>query len=122
MFRIQINPDDYFNKIFEDFPIATEIPLNKDDTGCLYFECEFPGYKKEDVELSIKQLDNNIYSFAINGNKKTGKDTRQYKKTITVKESIDLSTVRATLELGILKVSFKLAVKEKEIPTIIKIE
>ncbi len=133
MFRFEAN--DFFGRMFDEiFPSdyralksikveefglckPTKVYLDE-ETNELFFECKFPGFKKEEIDISLDAKNN---TFFLTGKKKSAEGEDQNIKVVPIKEEIDLSSIRATLDLGMLRVSFK-ANKEKEEHLKIKIE
>ncbi|MFZ4768664.1 MAG: Hsp20/alpha crystallin family protein [Ferruginibacter sp.] len=91
-----------FNSAFESFSDSESFDLFKDlETGEQYIEIDFPGVKKEGLKVSIE--DRKVFLSL----ERKGNMAYKYDKVLTLPKHIETTTCRATLENGVLKLSFK---------------
>ena len=96
--------DELWNFLYDE-PIAQKEPVmlfQDEATKEYYYEFDLPGMKKEDVKISTD--DKQLY---ISAERKNTKRQIKFEKTIILSKKLDISTCRATLEAGVLKLLFK---------------
>lgn len=103
-----------FNDSFFDYA-DPHVSSTIDENGMLTLEVDLPGFKKEDVNLSVKER-----LLEIKAERKTKKLCVERKYSLP--KSVDTENLSAKMEDGVLYVSIPAKSKEKEKINLIKIE
>lgn len=71
-------------------------------------ELDLPGFKKDEVSISVENKNSSNYLHVQGQNKR-----RSYQKKFSISEKFDLQTVKASLVDGVLKIAIKLREEEE---------
>lgn len=82
--------------------------LKKEDDKYV-LELDLPGFKKDEVSISVENKNASNYLHVKGENKR-----RSYQKKFSISEKLDLQTVKASLVDGVLKIAIKLREEEEE--------
>ena len=108
MLRANNMSGNLFNDFFTGKDCAKEIDYGVNDDGNLEVFFEFPGVKKEDLDIKTEGQ-----TIIVEGKKITGKKEKNIKEAVTVSKQYDVETLKAKHVDGLLTITIFKTEKKK---------